>query len=155
MRTHVTRQTPAIKARSTAVARATASMNNAEGGRLPGSPFGLGFGGGPGVGVRPLSGARAPGPPRVLPPPPPPRTPRQMETSFRNSYRCVIARDGATIVATGRALSDGVCNAYIVDVWTQSAYRRRGIGRRVVEMLCQALPGQHVYLFTDDRRDFY
>jgi predicted GNAT family acetyltransferase len=83
------------------------------------------------------------------------RTPRQMETSFRNSYRCIIARDGATIVATGRALSDGVCNAYIVDVWTQSAYRRRGIGRSVVEMLCQALPGQHVYLFTDDRRDFY
>ena len=72
------------------------------------------------------------------------RTARQMEASFRNSYRCVIARDGATIVGTGRALSDGVCNAYIVDVWTQSAYRRRGIGRRVVDMLCQALPGQHV-----------
>lgn len=83
------------------------------------------------------------------------RTPWQMESSFRNSYRCVIAREGATIIATGRALSDGVCNAYIVDVWTQSAYRRRGIGRRVVEMLCQGLQGQHVYLFTDDRRDFY
>jgi predicted GNAT family acetyltransferase len=83
------------------------------------------------------------------------RTPHQMEASFRSSYRCVIARDGTKVVATGRALSDGVCNAYIVDVWTQSAYRRRGIGRRVVEMLCQALSGQHVYLFTDDRRDFY
>ncbi|MEP6997762.1 MAG: GNAT family N-acetyltransferase [Betaproteobacteria bacterium] len=83
------------------------------------------------------------------------RTPWQMEVSFRNSYRCVIARDGGTVVATGRALSDGVSNAYIVDVWTQSAYRRRGIGRRVVETLCEGLPGQHVYLFTDDRRDFY
>jgi predicted GNAT family acetyltransferase len=83
------------------------------------------------------------------------RTARQMETSFRNSYRCVIVRDGESIIGTGRALSDGVCNAYIVVVWTQSAYRRRGIGRRVVDMLCQALPGQHVYLFTDDRRDFY
>jgi ribosomal protein S18 acetylase RimI-like enzyme len=78
-----------------------------------------------------------------------------MEASFRNSYRSVIARHGVTIVGTGRALSDGVCNAYIVDVWTQSAYRRRGIGRRVVEMICEALPGQHVYLFTDDQRDFY
>lgn len=83
------------------------------------------------------------------------RTPRQMEASFRNSYRSVIARDGAAIVGTGRALSDGVCNAYVVDVWTQSAYRRRGIGRRVVEMICESLPGQHVYLFTDDQRDFY
>lgn len=83
------------------------------------------------------------------------RTPHQMETSFRNSYRCVIARDDDRVVATGRVLSDGVCNAYIVDVWTQSAYRRRGIGRQVIEILCQALQGQHVYLFTDDRRDFY
>lgn len=83
------------------------------------------------------------------------RTPRQMESSFRNSYRCVIAREGDRIVGTGRALSDGVCNAYIVDVWTQSAYRRRGIGRRIIELLCEALQGQHVYLFTDDRRDFY
>lgn len=83
------------------------------------------------------------------------RTPGQMESSFRNSYRCVIARDGTAIVATGRALSDGVCNAYVVDVWTRSAYRRMGIGRRVVDLLCEGLRGQHVYLFTDDRRDFY
>ncbi|MGH8799387.1 MAG: GNAT family N-acetyltransferase, partial [Casimicrobiaceae bacterium] len=83
------------------------------------------------------------------------RTPLQMETSFRNSYRCVVVRDGGAIVGTGRALSDGVCNAYIVDVWTRSAYRRRGIGRRVIELLCEALQGQHVYLFTDDRQDFY
>lgn len=83
------------------------------------------------------------------------RTPRQMEASFRNSFCSIIVRDGDRVVATGRALSDGVCNAYIVDVWTQSAYRRRGIGRRIVELLCEALQGQHVYLFTDDRRDFY
>ena len=83
------------------------------------------------------------------------RTPRQMETSFRNSFRSIIVRDDDRVIGTGRALSDGVCNAYIVDVWTQSAYRRRGIGRRVIELLCESLRGQHVYLFTDDRRDFY
>ena len=83
------------------------------------------------------------------------RTPRQMEMSFRNSFRAIIVRDGDRVIGTGRALSDGVCNAYIVDVWTQSAYRRRGIGRRVIELLCESLQGQHVYLFTDDRRDFY
>ena len=26
-----------------------------------------------------------------------------------------------------RLLSDGVCNAYLLDVWTASAYRRQGI----------------------------
>ena len=83
------------------------------------------------------------------------RTAAQMERSFRASYRCVYALDGYRVVGTARALSDGVCNAYIVDMWTQSSYRRRGIGRRMLELLCQALKGQHVYLFTDDQQDFY
>lgn len=78
-----------------------------------------------------------------------------MEESFRNSYCCVFAHDGARVVGIGRALSDGVCNAYIVDMWTHSRYRRRGVGRRMLAVLCSALPGQHVYLFTDDRQDFY
>ena len=83
------------------------------------------------------------------------RTPAQMERSFRSSFRCVYAIDADKVVGTARALSDGVCNAYIVDMWTQSSYRRRGIGRRMLELLCQALKGQHVYLFTDDQQEFY
>ena len=83
------------------------------------------------------------------------RTPEQMERSFRASFRCVYARDGERIVGTARTLSDGVCNAYVVDMWTHSAYRRRGIGRRMLELLCESLVGQHVYLFTDDQQPFY
>jgi predicted GNAT family acetyltransferase len=83
------------------------------------------------------------------------RTAAQMERSFRASYRCVYALDTDRVVGTARAISDGVCNAYIVDMWTQSAYRRRGIGRRMLELLCQPLKGQHVYLFTDDQQEFY
>jgi len=60
------------------------------------------------------------------------RTPEQMERSFRASFRCVYTRDGERFIGTARALSDGVCNAYIVDMWTHSAYRRRGIGRALV-----------------------
>jgi len=83
------------------------------------------------------------------------RTPAQMERSFRGSYRCAFARDGRRIVGTGRALSDGVCNAYVVDMWTHSAHRRHGIGRRILDLLCESLSGQHVYLFTDDCQGFY
>jgi ribosomal protein S18 acetylase RimI-like enzyme len=83
------------------------------------------------------------------------RTPGQMERSFRNSYCCAIARHGQAVVGTARALSDGVCNAYIVDMWTHSSYRRRGIGRRMLEELCARLMGQHVYLFTDEAHEFY
>src|SRR5258706_12558632 len=83
------------------------------------------------------------------------RTPEQMERSFGASFRCVFGRQGQRIVGTGRVISDGVCNAYLVDMWTHSAHRRRGIGRRMLEVLCEALEGQHVYLFTDDCEAFY
>ena len=83
------------------------------------------------------------------------RTPAQMERAFRASYRCVFAREGEHTIAMARALSDGVCNAYIVDMWTHSAHRRRGIGRHMLDLLCESLTGQHVYLFTDDQEAFY
>jgi GNAT superfamily N-acetyltransferase len=54
-----------------------------------------------------------------------------------------------------RLLSDGVCNAYLVDVWTASAYRRKGIASAMVRHLLQQVPGQHVGLQTNDREDFY
>jgi GNAT superfamily N-acetyltransferase len=83
------------------------------------------------------------------------RTPEQMERSFGASFRCVFGRQGQRIVGTGRVISDGVCNAYLVDMWTHSAHRRRGIGKRMLELLCQGLAGQHLYLFTDDAEAFY
>ena len=51
-------------------------------------------------------------------------------------------------------LSDGFCNAYVVDVWTFSKYRRRRIASKMMEILMDQLSGQHVYLFTDDQVDF-
>jgi predicted GNAT family acetyltransferase len=83
------------------------------------------------------------------------RTPEELERSFRASARVVFARDGERVVGKARALSDGVCNAYVVDMWTHSAYRRRGIGRAMVEALLAPLHGQHVCLFSDERADFY
>jgi GNAT superfamily N-acetyltransferase len=83
------------------------------------------------------------------------RSPEQMARSFGASYRCVFGHDGRRIVGTGRVISDGVCNAYLVDMWTHSAYRRRGIGRRMLQLLCDGLAGQHLYLFTDDAEAFY
>jgi predicted GNAT family acetyltransferase len=83
------------------------------------------------------------------------RTPAQLERSFRNSAVPVIALDGDRIIGTARALSDGVCNAYVVDVWTDSAYRRQGIARTMMSLLLEQLPGQHVFLWTDDAEAFY
>ena len=83
------------------------------------------------------------------------RTPEQLRASFEASYAAVVAYDGARIIGTARVLSDGVCNAYVVDVWTHTPYRRRGIARRMIETLEARLGGQHVYLVTDDAADFY
>ena len=83
------------------------------------------------------------------------RTVEQYKISFENSAKVCIAYDGDKIIGTVRALSDGVCNAYIVDVWTLSAYRKQGIAREMMRLVTDQLQGQHVYLFTDDMMAFY
>jgi predicted GNAT family acetyltransferase len=83
------------------------------------------------------------------------RTPEELRRSFENSAVVVFARDGDRVIGKARALSDGVCNAYVVDVWTHSDYRRRGIASRMMALLAEGLEGQHIYLFTDDAEAFY
>ncbi|MBK9114340.1 MAG: GNAT family N-acetyltransferase [Betaproteobacteria bacterium] len=83
------------------------------------------------------------------------RTPAELERSFRASREVVFAFAGDRVIGKARALSDGVCNAYVVDLWTHSAHRRRGIGHALLDLLCARLPGQHVCLFTDDAPAFY
>jgi ribosomal protein S18 acetylase RimI-like enzyme len=54
-----------------------------------------------------------------------------------------------------RLLSDGVCNAYLVDVWTASSHRRQGIAAGMLRLLIDAVPGQHIGLQTDDAQELY
>lgn len=84
------------------------------------------------------------------------RTVDQYKRSFENSYAvCVTYVDGK-IMGTARVLSDGVGNAYVVDVWTQSNYRKQGIASKMMEIVLEDLEGQHVYLQTDeDTLEFY
>jgi ribosomal protein S18 acetylase RimI-like enzyme len=54
-----------------------------------------------------------------------------------------------------RLLSDGVCNAYLLDGWTRSSHRRQGIASSMVRYLAARVPGQHIGLQTDDAEAFY
>jgi ribosomal protein S18 acetylase RimI-like enzyme len=83
------------------------------------------------------------------------RSPDALRRSFERSQHVAIARDGERVVGTARLLSDGVCNAYLLDVWTASSHRRQGIATRMVELLVAAVPGQHVGLQTDDAQTLY
>lgn len=84
------------------------------------------------------------------------RTPDQLRTSFENSRYVAFAWSDERVVGKARVLSDGVCNAYLVDVWTHSKYRRLGVAREMIRMLQEELQGQHLYLQADDDLvDFY
>jgi predicted GNAT family acetyltransferase len=83
------------------------------------------------------------------------RRPAALRRSFEGSQHVAMAWAGDRVVGTARLLSDGVCNAYVVDVWTLSSYRRQGVAARMMRLLVDAVPGQHVGLFTDDMQDFY
>jgi ribosomal protein S18 acetylase RimI-like enzyme len=84
------------------------------------------------------------------------RSPAALLSSFERSQYVAFARnDAARVVGMARLLSDGVCNAYLLDVWTASSYRRRGIATKLVRQLADRVPGQHIGLQTDDAQPFY
>lgn len=83
------------------------------------------------------------------------RSAAALRRSFEQSQHVVFARDGDRVVGMARLLSDGVCNSYLVDVWTQSAYRRQGIASAMIRALLGEVPGEHVGLQTDDAQELY
>jgi predicted GNAT family acetyltransferase len=83
------------------------------------------------------------------------RSPGALRRSFEQSQHVAFARDGDRVVGMARMLSDGVCNAYLVDVWTMSAYRSQGIASAMVRSLLESVPGQHVGLQADDAQPLY
>ena len=83
------------------------------------------------------------------------RSPDALRLSFERSQHVVFAWLSGRVVGMARLLSDDVCNAYLVDVWTQSSMRRRGIATQMVRRLIDAVPGIHIGLQTDDAQDFY
>ncbi len=78
-----------------------------------------------------------------------------LRRSFEQSQHVAFARDGERVVGMARLLSDGVCNAYLVDVWTSSEYRRQGIASALIRRLLEEVPGQHVGLQTNDGQTLY
>jgi GNAT superfamily N-acetyltransferase len=83
------------------------------------------------------------------------RTPAALRRSFAAAQHVAIAWDDDLVVGTARLLSDGVCNAYLVDVWTRSSHRRRGVATAMIRDLMARVPGHHIALQTDDAQTFY
>lgn len=80
-----------------------------------------------------------------------------LRQSFEQSQHVALAWAAGRVIGTARLLSDGVCNAYLVDVWTASPHRRRGVARAMIVELMACVPGQHIGLQvdTDTGRSLY
>lgn len=83
------------------------------------------------------------------------RSPDALRRSFEQSQHVAFARQGGRLIGMARLLSDGVCNAYLLDVWTHSQHRRRGVASALVRYLADQVPGQHIGLHTDDAQRLY
>ena len=83
------------------------------------------------------------------------RSARALRRSFENSQHVSFAFDGDRVVGMARLLSDGVCNAYLLDVWTATSHRHQGIASTMVRELLQHVLGQHVALQTEDAQALY
>ena len=84
------------------------------------------------------------------------RTPEQLRRSFANSYAVCFSWSQGRVIGKARVLSDGVCNAYLVDVWTHTPYRNRGVATQMIRLLMAKLAGQHIYLQADaENLSFY
>jgi predicted GNAT family acetyltransferase len=83
------------------------------------------------------------------------RSAAALRRSFEQSQHVVFGWLDERLVGMARLLSDGVCNAYLLDVWTGRSMRRRGIATTLVRDLIGAVPGQHIGLQTDDADAFY
>ena len=83
------------------------------------------------------------------------RSPAALRRSFEQAEHRAFGWLEGRLVGVARMLSDGVCNAYLLDVWTLSSVRRNGVASALVRRLVDAVPGQHVGLQTDDAEAFY
>lgn len=58
---------------------------------------------------------------------------------IKNTWCFVIATEGENIIGMGRAISDGVSDAYIQDVTVHPDHRGRGIGKAIIRTLVKRL----------------
>ena len=57
----------------------------------------------------------------------------------RQSYCFALALAGERVIGMGRAISDGVSDAYVQDVTVDAAWRGQGVGSRLVRLILDRL----------------
>jgi aralkylamine N-acetyltransferase len=84
------------------------------------------------------------------------RNPDMLARAFQNSYAYVFTFDNDGLIGLCRALSDGEFQAVIYDVVLLPEYHGKGIGKKMVQLLCNQLHVANIILFAaPGREEFY
>lgn len=81
----------------------------------------------------------------------------QLEKAMEQSFYVIYAYDEGKLVATGRAISDGITNAYICGLGVMREYRNKGIGTEIIKRLEEYCKSNklHIQLFCEERLVHY
>lgn len=87
------------------------------------------------------------------------RTRAQVEAQVAGAWRVLGVYDDRTgdQVGFARALSDGICDAYLADVYVLPEHRGHGLGKALVARMVEEGPGADLrwWLFTADAHGLY
>ena len=75
------------------------------------------------------------------------REPNKLKRAFESSYSVVYVFDTDKLIGMGRALCDGEYQAAIYDMVVLPEYQGKGIGRNIIERLCEQLPVENIILY--------
>lgn len=64
---------------------------------------------------------------------------------IKGSHIFVAAFDNQKLIGMGRAISDGVSDAYIQDVTMDKSYRKKGIGSLIINKIIEELKKRKIY----------
>ena len=83
----------------------------------------------------------------------------ELDVALQNSWVCISAYEGDTLVGFGRLVSDLVAHAMIFDLIVLPEFQNQGIGGHILEMLvdiCKAAKIRDIQLFSaKGKAEFY
>ena len=83
-------------------------------------------------------------------------TPEIHQQAFTASASVVFVFDSETLIGIGRAISDGVLQAALYDIAVLPPYQAKGIGKKIVQLIVDSLPGCTYILYASPGKEpFY
>jgi len=77
------------------------------------------------------------------------------ERAFNNSHSTVFIFDNETLVAFGRAISDGEYQSAIYDIAVSPEYQGLGIGRLIIKNLVKKSPNCNFILYASPGKELF